>query len=271
MILKPTLAAMLASGLIVPERPALILPKPAIVKAENLEFSKHMLLGMPLTMGMLPGKAGDPFLINSSQYSTSASSSLEVISWTHTTTSATSCLVVAGTAISNSGAADISSVTFNGVSLTQIIATGVGNSTSLWRLFRPAVGSFTLSVTMDVTNDRFISGHAVNLGNANSVNASSSAEGAADTTSIGITTTKKSIIVVSSFVASSGSAARTISYSSPSTTTTQQSASNSSNSLGKTANIATSTLQNAASLTVTSVSSGAADTHRVAAAALAFS
>jgi hypothetical protein len=57
MILKPTLAAMLASGLIVPERPALILPKPAIVKAENLEFSKHMLLGMPLTMGMLPGKA----------------------------------------------------------------------------------------------------------------------------------------------------------------------------------------------------------------------
>ncbi|WP_395661069.1 hypothetical protein [Aestuariivirga sp.] len=57
MILKPTLAAMLASGLIVPETPKLVLPKPAIVKAENLEFSKHMLLGMPLTMAMLPGKA----------------------------------------------------------------------------------------------------------------------------------------------------------------------------------------------------------------------
>ena len=54
MILKPALAAMLASGLVVPEKPALILPKPAIVKAENLEFSKHMLLGMPLTMGVLP-------------------------------------------------------------------------------------------------------------------------------------------------------------------------------------------------------------------------
>ncbi len=56
MILKPALAAMLASGLIVPEAPKLVLPRPAIVKAENLEFSKHMLLGMPLTMGMLPGK-----------------------------------------------------------------------------------------------------------------------------------------------------------------------------------------------------------------------
>lgn len=52
MILKPALAAMLASGLIVPEKPKLVFPKPAIVKAKNLELSKHM-LGMPLTMGML--------------------------------------------------------------------------------------------------------------------------------------------------------------------------------------------------------------------------
>ena len=57
MIVKPALAAMLASGLIVPEKPALVFPKPAIVKAENLEFTKHLLLGMPMTMGMLPGKA----------------------------------------------------------------------------------------------------------------------------------------------------------------------------------------------------------------------
>lgn len=270
MILKPALAAMLASGLIVPETPKLVFPKPAIVKAENLELTRHILLGMPLTMGMLPGKAGDPFLINSSQYSTSASSSLETISWTHTTTSATTCLVVAGTAVNNAGNTDITSVTFNSVALTQIVTSSTGNSTSLWRLFSPAVGSFTLSVTMSGTNDRFISGHAVNLGNANAVNASSGGESAADTFSVSFTTTKKSIIVASSFVASSGSAARTISYSSPSTTTTQQSASNSSNSIGKTANIATSTLQNAASITVTSVSSGAAATHRVAAAALAF-
>jgi hypothetical protein len=55
MILKPAIAAMLASGLIVPEKPKLVLPKPAIVKRENLEFWNHApLLGMPLTMGMLP-------------------------------------------------------------------------------------------------------------------------------------------------------------------------------------------------------------------------
>jgi len=270
MILKPALAAMLASGLIVPEAPKLVLPKPAIVKAENLELTRHILLGMPLTMGMLPGKAGDPFFIDSSQYSTTASSSLETITWTHTTTSATTCLVVAGTAINNAGTTNISSVTFNGVSLTQVVVAGSGSSTSLWRLFSPAVGSFTLSVTMSSTNDRFISGHAVNLGNANAVNASNAAEGSAQTFSVSFTTTKKSIIVASSFVASSGSVTRTISYSSPSTTTTQQSASNSSNSIGKTANIATSTLQNAASLTVTSVSSGGTATHRLAAAAFAF-
>jgi len=63
MILKSTLAAMLASGLVVPERPALILPKPAIVKAESLEFSKHMLLGMPLTMGMLKGSTPPPAIV----------------------------------------------------------------------------------------------------------------------------------------------------------------------------------------------------------------
>ena len=56
MIVKPALAAMLASGLVVPEVPKLVFPKPAIVKAENLDFSKHMLLGMPLTMGMLAPK-----------------------------------------------------------------------------------------------------------------------------------------------------------------------------------------------------------------------
>lgn len=47
------LAAVLASGLAIPETPRLILPRPAIVRAESLELSRHMLLGMPLTMGML--------------------------------------------------------------------------------------------------------------------------------------------------------------------------------------------------------------------------
>ena len=36
MIVKPALAAMLASGLVAPEKPAIILPRPAIVKPESL-------------------------------------------------------------------------------------------------------------------------------------------------------------------------------------------------------------------------------------------
>jgi hypothetical protein len=59
MIKKTLLASTLAAGLIVPvqAKAGLILsPKPAIIKPENIEFSKHMLLGMPLTMGMLAAK-----------------------------------------------------------------------------------------------------------------------------------------------------------------------------------------------------------------------
>lgn len=64
MILKPAMAAMLTAGLVVPEKPALILSKPVIVRPENVEFSTHMLLAMPLTMGMLaPGAGSGPYAI----------------------------------------------------------------------------------------------------------------------------------------------------------------------------------------------------------------
>jgi hypothetical protein len=51
---KILLAASAFGGLDVPAKAGIYMPpKPAIVKAENLEFSKHMLLAMPLTMGIL--------------------------------------------------------------------------------------------------------------------------------------------------------------------------------------------------------------------------
>ena len=58
MMNKALLAATVATGLIVPSAAAglYVPPKPAIVKPENLEFSKNLLLGMPMTMGMLPRK-----------------------------------------------------------------------------------------------------------------------------------------------------------------------------------------------------------------------
>lgn len=53
MIIKPALAAMIASGLIIPEKPKLVFSKPAIVKSENLDFLNNKHLAMPLTMGIV--------------------------------------------------------------------------------------------------------------------------------------------------------------------------------------------------------------------------
>jgi hypothetical protein len=64
MMKKALLASVLATGLILPAKAGVYLPpKPAIVKPENLEFSKHMLLGMPLTMGMLAPKAASSLVV----------------------------------------------------------------------------------------------------------------------------------------------------------------------------------------------------------------
>ena len=58
-MIKAALVPAIAAGLILPQ-PALYVPsKPALVKAQNIEFSKNMLLGMPFTMGMLT-KQNDP-------------------------------------------------------------------------------------------------------------------------------------------------------------------------------------------------------------------
>lgn len=53
------IAAMAVSGLVAPAASQVIVPKPAIVKAENLEFSKN-LLAMPFTLGMLQPRVSTP-------------------------------------------------------------------------------------------------------------------------------------------------------------------------------------------------------------------
>lgn len=60
MIKKALLAASVATGLIVPAAQAgelYLPPKPAIVKPENIEFSKNMLLAMPFTLGLVAKNA----------------------------------------------------------------------------------------------------------------------------------------------------------------------------------------------------------------------
>jgi hypothetical protein len=75
MIVKPALAAMLASGLVAPEKPPIILPRPAILRAQSIEFSRHMLLGMPLTMGMLAETRSQPIQLVGARFSIKAGAS----------------------------------------------------------------------------------------------------------------------------------------------------------------------------------------------------
>ena len=75
MIRKALLAGTIAAGLIVPAKAGVYLPpKPAIVKPENIEFSKN-LLAMPFTLGMLPSRSL-PLLAfgNTANYTTSTTS-----------------------------------------------------------------------------------------------------------------------------------------------------------------------------------------------------
>lgn len=52
MLIEPAFAAMVATGIASPSE-KIIIPTPAIIKPENIEFSKNMLLGLPITLGVL--------------------------------------------------------------------------------------------------------------------------------------------------------------------------------------------------------------------------
>lgn len=214
MIVKPALAVMLASGLVAPETPKLVFPKPAIVKAENLDFSKHMLLGMPLTMGMLPGKR--PFFINGNTGTFAANSTS--LSWSHTTTSATTCVVVGGYVGNNAATANITGVTFNGVSMTQVQKAAVSSQGQggLWIIFNPPIGTYTIVLSAN-SGDRGISGQSANFGGCSAVNVSANGNTATtDPRTLTMTSTAVGMAVAARHVNIVGTATITLTASSPS-------------------------------------------------------
>jgi hypothetical protein len=215
MILKPALAAMIASGLIVPEAPKLVLPKPAIVKRENLEFWAP-LLGMPLTMGMLAPKAVAPFFIDGNAGSNSASATSRT--WTHTTTSATTALVVGAYANVNSGVPDITNVTFNGVALTEIRQTASGNlSTAIWWMLNPPVGSYSIVVSFS-GSDRGVAGSSLNLGGVSAVDVDGGGGSGSTTTdpfSTTVTAVSGGIPIANVGIEANSSTLNTVSVTSP--------------------------------------------------------
>ena len=123
MIKKALLAGTLAAGLMLPvqAKAGLILPpKPAIVKPENLEFSKHM-LAMPFTLGMLPGKGptGPTLTYLSSATSSTAGATHTITAAGLGSAAANRYIVISGFAYSGSiTVRTLSSLTIGGVSAT---------------------------------------------------------------------------------------------------------------------------------------------------------
>lgn len=274
MIKSAVLAGTIASGLLLPTTPALYVPaKPAIVKAENLDFSKHMLIGMPITMGMLAPKGpSDPYFIDSSHYSTAASNSLEILTWSHTTTADTTCIVAGGVAVNNANTLDMDFASFNGVSFgTFIVGGGSGASARLFVLFDPPIGTYTMRAEVDATNDRIFWAGAMNFGNANEVNSSNGVESStAETLSVSHTTTKRSLIAMCSYVQQSpANTSYSISLTSPSGGVTAQSGANTANSSGRRGAVLYSDVRDPGTFNATSVSSVTVSAHRTCSIALA--
>jgi hypothetical protein len=154
MILKSALAAMIATGLIVPEKPKLVFPKPAIVKRENLEFWNHSpLLGMPLTLGMLPSKRAAFNLTYVSNFRSGSAAS----SYTGTSQNLgslvssgnTRYIVICTHGCANSTAGQISSVTIGGNAATRQyqISASQGRPTEIWTLLNNSLTSGNVVVT----------------------------------------------------------------------------------------------------------------------------
>lgn len=138
MISKSILAASVAGGIVAPTHSGVILPpkleiaRQAIVRPENIEFSKNLLLGMPLTMGTLANRAA-PASINLRNTATSATTTGTQTTYTYNNisigTADTSRLVFAHILGYNgsTGGRTLSSCTIGGVSAT-IIQQGTSGS-----------------------------------------------------------------------------------------------------------------------------------------------
>jgi hypothetical protein len=156
------IAATVTAGLIVPAQAGIYLPpKPAIVKPENLDFSKHMLLGMPLTMGMLAKRRKELSLV----YVTSSVSNSDLSSYTLTNsnigTAEPDRIVVVG-ATSRSGVASqyATGVTIGGAAATLISrSTGNDDTSSIWAL--PVASGSTATIVVSFLNTQVRAGFTI--------------------------------------------------------------------------------------------------------------
>lgn len=220
-------------------------------------------------IGFATNAVNDPFFIEGTSVDlTTASSSANPITWSHTTTPETTCLVVGGAAVNNSNTIDINNVLFNSLPLNFITGGSSGNSSRLFYMLNPPVGTYAVYMQADATNDRFLGGYALNLGNVREVNASNFAESTtAETLSVNLTTTKRSIIVASQLVGSTNIIIPTIELTAPVGSVAATTTSNQSNNFGKRATLSYSPLVDPGTVTVTGLSQFIVAYHKLTAAA----
>ena len=141
----PALVAASVASLIIPQAEFYIPPKPAIVKAHHLDMSRHMLLGMPMTMGMLAG-GSDGFTLLGQQTFTGEQCKIAA---TPTIPAGTSLVIIVHAGWFGATASTMQTYTLNGTTLSIASADGQsGNRASTAILYRknPASGSQSLSI-----------------------------------------------------------------------------------------------------------------------------
>lgn len=137
-----------------------------------------------------------PFLINSNAGTNSASAT--TLTWSHTTTSATTCLVVGGFAGDNGTVVTITGITYNGIAMTQVqkTASAAQGMSGLWVLFNPPIGTYDIVLTCGSLASRGVSGSSANFGGATAVNASGKTDATtSNPMTTAITSTRKGLAI----------------------------------------------------------------------------
>lgn len=163
---------------------------------------------------LLISGAVSPYFIDSNAGSNSASATSRT--WSHTTTSDTTCLVVGTFAANNAKTANVTGVTYNGVSLTQVVKSAAGSGQGgLWVMFNPPVGTYNVVMTAS-SGDRGIAGNSANFGGVSAVNVSGNAALAStDPRTLTITSTAKGLPVGHKIILGGNSTLHTVTASAP--------------------------------------------------------
>lgn len=215
-----------------------------------------------ISMSDFYGK-GLPYFINGNNGTNSASATS--LTWAHTTTAATNCLIVSGYSGDNGTVVTISGITFNGVALTQV-QRGPGaaqGSIGLWVLFNPPIGTFNIVLTAGSLANRGIDGQSANFGSATAINTSLRT---ALTSTNPITTAVTSTLIglpvgfTHTNIVGGGTVIHT--YNSPTGQTLRASQSYTSNSNRKYSTLSSGTLVNPAGSTTLSTTSSAVFQHQ---------